>query len=192
MPGARVHVIANPPSGYSFASWETSGVTLDNQLSRDTYMTVSTNGWLKAHFTGPPRTVTPTSLMVWRPADQAWSIRQQDSSSWTQQCGAGGDIPLLGDVDGDSVKDLILWRPSSGTWLILKSSSGYTGSISYRWGSNGDGKPDLVIWRPTAGKWAILKSSSGYASSVSYYWGTNGDTPLVGPCADRYCRILGS
>jgi hypothetical protein len=53
--GARVHVVATPPPGdYSFSNWETSGVTVDNPLSQDTYMTVSNNGWLKAHFTAGP------------------------------------------------------------------------------------------------------------------------------------------
>jgi len=46
----RVHVVANPPSGYSFSSWESSGVTFDDQSSKDTYMTVSADGWLKVHF----------------------------------------------------------------------------------------------------------------------------------------------
>jgi len=48
--GARVHVIANSPSGCYFWYWETSGVSVDSTSSQDTYMTVSNNGWLKAHF----------------------------------------------------------------------------------------------------------------------------------------------
>jgi len=48
--GQRVHVVVSPPSGYSFVSWEASGVSVDNAASADTYMTVSGNGWLKAHF----------------------------------------------------------------------------------------------------------------------------------------------
>ena len=49
--GSRVHVIANPPSGYSFSYWEPGGVSVDSTSSADTYMTVSNNGWLRAHFT---------------------------------------------------------------------------------------------------------------------------------------------
>jgi hypothetical protein len=51
--GARVHVIANAPSGCSFSYWETSGVSVDNTSSADTCMTVSGAGWLKAHFKQP-------------------------------------------------------------------------------------------------------------------------------------------
>jgi hypothetical protein len=49
--GQRVHVVANPSGGYSFASWEMGGgVSVDDSLSKDTYMIVLGNGWLKAHF----------------------------------------------------------------------------------------------------------------------------------------------
>jgi hypothetical protein len=51
--GQRVHIVANAPSGYLFSSWEASGVSVEDQLSRDTYMTVTDNGWVKAYFSGP-------------------------------------------------------------------------------------------------------------------------------------------
>jgi hypothetical protein len=50
--GQRVRVVANAPSGYSFVSWEASGVSVDGAASADTFITVSGNGWLKAHFAG--------------------------------------------------------------------------------------------------------------------------------------------
>lgn len=63
--GQRVHVVANPPSGYSFSSWEVSGISVDSTSSQDTYMTVSNNGWLKAHFviqTKPSLLITLTDI----------------------------------------------------------------------------------------------------------------------------------
>jgi len=52
--GQRVRVVANPPpGGYAFLNWEASGVAVDDQLSHDTYVTVSNDGWLKAHFGVP-------------------------------------------------------------------------------------------------------------------------------------------
>jgi C1A family cysteine protease len=47
----RVHIVATPATGYIFLNWETNGISVDNQFSQDTYMTVSGNGWLEAHFT---------------------------------------------------------------------------------------------------------------------------------------------
>jgi hypothetical protein len=49
----RVHVVANPPSGYTFSHWEANSVSVDNTFSADTYMTVSENGWLKVQFVMP-------------------------------------------------------------------------------------------------------------------------------------------
>jgi len=48
--GQSVHVVANPPQGYSFSTWEVNGGSVGNQLSPDTYMTVSGDGQLKANF----------------------------------------------------------------------------------------------------------------------------------------------
>jgi hypothetical protein len=48
--GSRLHLIANPPDGYTFSNWEASSISVDNSLSGDTYATVSANGWLKARF----------------------------------------------------------------------------------------------------------------------------------------------
>jgi hypothetical protein len=62
--GQRVHITAGPPSGYSFANWEVSGVTVDSQLAQDTYMTVSDNGWLKAYFTQSPKAFGSTASGV--------------------------------------------------------------------------------------------------------------------------------
>jgi hypothetical protein len=62
--GSSVHVVANPPSGYTFSYWETSGVSVDSTSSADTYMTVSNNGWLKAHFNTPLSSYWKTGVDV--------------------------------------------------------------------------------------------------------------------------------
>jgi hypothetical protein len=148
-------------------------------------------------------------LIVWRPSSGTWYILKSTAgyagwgtpSSWTAiQWGSNGDVPLVADFDGDGKADLAVWRPSSGTWYILKSSAGYAGWntpsswVSYQWGLNGDkpligdvdgdGKPDLIVWR--GGMWYVLESSAGYAgwntpsSWEAHQWGLAGDVPLVG------------
>ena len=63
--GQRVHIVANGPNGYQFASWESSGVSIDSLSSQDTYITVLSSGMVKAHFTPATYIVTfyanPTS-----------------------------------------------------------------------------------------------------------------------------------
>jgi hypothetical protein len=65
----RVHILANAPSGYTFQYWEPSGVSVDNQLSQDTYMTVQNNGWLQAHFASTQPT---SSSSFFHPSTEFW------------------------------------------------------------------------------------------------------------------------
>ena len=73
-----------------------------------------------------------SDLVVWRASTGTWfwltsSSGYSSSAYGEKQWGtaADGDVPLLGDVDGDGFSDLIVWRASSGTWFWLTSSSGY-------------------------------------------------------------------
>ena len=52
--------------------------------------------------------------------------------------GAGDDIPVPADYDGDGTADIAVYRPSSGHWFILKSSTSFTMWDTYQWGSPGD------------------------------------------------------
>src|SRR5439155_879447 len=42
------------------------------------------------------------------------------------------------DLDGDGRPDLVVWRPSSGTWFAKTSSSGFTNSLTVQLGTQGD------------------------------------------------------
>ena len=94
----------------------------------------------------------------------------------------------VGDMDGDAKSDIAVFRPSSGSWYILKSSTNFTGGAGYAWGAStnlpvtgdfdGDGKHDISVFRASSGHWFILKSSTNFTTSLTYQWGGGGDRPV--------------
>jgi hypothetical protein len=133
---------------------------------------------------------------MWLRSSSNYDYAAQGQKQWGNA--SLGDVPLLGDVDGDAKADLIVWRASTGTWYWLTSSSGYSYASfgSRQWGNGAfgdvplvgdfdvDGRADLVVWRPANGIWYWLTSSSGYnyASAGLRQWGNAsfGDQPFVG------------
>jgi len=142
-------------------------------------------------------------LARWQPFTGQWSwvtaatqfdAARAGSRSWGR--GDHGDVPLMGDIDGDRIDDLIVWRAPTGTWYWLTSRSHFTAGDSRQWGNqalgdvplladiDGDGRAELVVWRASTGTWYWLTSSSGYAYAASNgkQWGNQalGDRPMLG------------
>ena len=124
------------------------------------------------------------------------TVQRQSTGQWwtllpsgqiaqpTWGCVPCGDILVPADYDGDRQTDVAVFRPSNGTWYILRSSDGTLQQI--QWGASGDvpvpgdfdgdGKADLAVFRPSTGKWYILRSSDNTLQQVQ--WGASGDVPI--------------
>jgi hypothetical protein len=74
------------------------------------------------------------------------------------------------DFDADNRSEVGVFRPSTGAWYLLKSSSAFTAGAGYAWGAagdqpqlgdfDGDGKADITVYRPASAYWFILKSTT--------------------------------
>nr|MBA2737483.1 VCBS repeat-containing protein [Pyrinomonadaceae bacterium] len=100
----------------------------------------------------------------------------------TRTWGAAGDFPVPADYDGDFRADVAVFRPSTGQWFRINSSS-----ISFEvstWGADGDkpaaadydgdGKADIAVFRPSSGIWYLLRSTQGFTAQT---FGISGDLP---------------
>jgi hypothetical protein len=55
-------------------------------------------------------------------------------------CGLPRDAPMPGDYDGDGRADIVVFRPATGMWYMLRSSVEYSMAVwvGYQWGLPGD------------------------------------------------------
>jgi hypothetical protein len=108
--------------------------------------------------------------------------------------------PAGHDFDGDGRVDIGIYRPSSGTWFWLKSSTGNS-DFGYRgWGVqaqndapvvgdfDGDGTVDPTVFRPASGTWFVLESHAAFSTWRYFGWGVSTDVPVPGNYESQFAE----
>ena len=88
-------------------------------------------------------------LAVYRPSTAEWRVRYSthgfagalDPPSLSVFWGAGGDVPMSADFDGDGRSDIVVYRPdTSPMFFVLRSSQGFSVDAPWalQWGLSAD------------------------------------------------------
>jgi hypothetical protein len=131
-------------------------------------------------------------LVMWNPntgnwisRNAIWLFENPPAIQFNWGLGSFGDVPAPGDFDGDGKSDYAVYRDSTGTWYIRRSSDaawlvfkfGLSGDIAVPNDYDGGGKTDIAVFRPSDGNWYIWSSEAQQFSAL--HFGANGDKPVA-------------
>jgi glucose/arabinose dehydrogenase len=156
---------------YAFASW-------------------SDGGTVSHTVTAPATATTYTARFVKNTPPAYWYLRNSNTTGSYQakiQFGNAGDIPVVGDWNGDGIDTPgVFW---DGYWYLRNSNSSGPYDVVFAFGRpgdipvvgdwNGDGVDTIGVFRG-AGTWYLRNSNSSGPTSLKFAFGMTGDRPVAG------------
>lgn len=151
--------------------------------------------FLNQHLTDAANRFTLTGVDVFRSFRGSWSLRDSNSAGTptvpTFQLGTVGDVPVVGDWNGDGHDTIGIYRPSTNLWHLRNSNTSGSADVpTFSFGNsddiqlvgdwNGDGSDTIGIYRPSTSTFFLRNSNSSGAHDVTFTFGSPGDVPLVG------------
>jgi hypothetical protein len=122
--------------------------------------------------------VSGDEIGVFRPSNGNWYFDYDKTGviDKTLHFGKSGDIPLVGDWDGDCVSDVGIFRPSNGNWYLDTTKTGIVNK-SFHFGTAGDSpladSGTTIIGLPTLEKIVPDEGTAGTQILVTALTGTN-------------------
>lgn len=124
--------------------------------------------------------------------DGTWTFRLPSGQSRALRFGQAGDVPLVGDFDGDGWDEIGVFRPSDLTWYVDTTMDGQADTafifegmqatdmpLMGDWDGNGTATPGF--FRPSDVSWHLRASlTTGKEDWPVFQFGLQNDLPLVG------------
>jgi VCBS repeat-containing protein len=142
-----------------------------------------------------PRDNRPHTVGVVDPATGIWNLRNTAGVVTSFFYGNPGDVPFMGDWDGDGVDTPGLFRQSDAFVYLRNSNSQGNADIKFFFGNpgdvpvigdwDGDGDDTVGIYRPSTQEYFVINklgaNNGGLgAADYSFVFGNPGDKPVTG------------
>jgi hypothetical protein len=123
--------------------------------------------------------------------DGEWELRNTKTTgdpNNTFSFGAAGDIPIMGDWNGDGTRTPGVFR--DGQWFLRNTNSSSPVDINFWFGDpgdiplvgdwNGDGIETIGLFRNSTGTWYLRNANSTGSPNLTFLFGDTGDIPVTG------------
>jgi len=139
------------------------------------------------------KSVNGSAISVYRSSEATFYSRFSNNAGFADIAipyGASGDVPLVGDWNGDGTTTIGVYRASDGTFYLRNANTVGFGDLIIPYGAagdiplvgdwNGDGVTTIGVYRPSDHTFYLRNTNSiGFPDLIIPY-GTTGDIPVVG------------
>jgi putative Ig domain-containing protein/matrixin/Ig-like domain-containing protein len=171
---------------FQWQMYENGGVGFFGQMS--------TNVSIQVGSTPPPQNVWET-IGLFRSTGNMFYLRNGNTvgaPDISTAFGAPGDIPIVGDWDGNGTMTIGLYRPSSSTFFLRNTNAPGFPDVIVSFGDglggdkpivgdwDGDGVWTIGVYRPSSSTFYLRNSNTIGFPDISVSFGAPGDLPVVG------------
>ena len=135
------------------------------------------------------------TIGLFRPTSNLFFLRNTNTPGFPDLSvpfGAPGDLPIVGDWNGDGTTTIGLYRPTTSTFFLRNSNTPGFPDITVSFGDgpggdvpivgdwNGDGTWTIGVYRPTTSTFFLRNSFTSGVPDLSIPFGAPGDMPVIG------------
>jgi hypothetical protein len=146
-------------------------------------------------FTVTQSTVGTQTIGLYRPSISTFYLRNSNTPGFPDLSipyGAVGDLPVVGDWDGNGTTTIGVYRPSTSTFYLRNSNTlglpditaslgdGPGGDLPVVGDWNGDGVWTIGVYRPSTSTFYLKNTNTTGAPDLTIPYGASGDKPVVG------------